>query len=196
MASPAASPTQFYAADGDGLAPATNLSVRLTQPATLSWVVVDRNNNVVRTNLTGAATAAGTQTWRWDGKNAAGAYVPDGTYYSLMTAATSSGTYSQRVAINVMAFRLVPALSGPFVRGTKVKFSVFSAETLAAKPKVRVTMPGLAPKTYGTSNLAGGGFVVTITFPVTASAGTAQFVVTGTDTGAGVQSSSFSYQLN
>jgi hypothetical protein len=57
-------------------------------------------------------------------------------------------------------------------------------------------MPGLAPRTYGTSNLAGGGFVVTVTFPATASAGTVQFMVSGTDTGAAVQSSSFSYQLN
>ena len=39
--------------------PARTCRCTLTQPATLSWVVVDRNNNVVRTNLTDAATPAG-----------------------------------------------------------------------------------------------------------------------------------------
>jgi flagellar hook assembly protein FlgD len=196
MSGPSASPSLFYAADGDGLSPATTLSVTLNQPATFSWVIVDGNNNVVRTNLVDAAVGAGSQTWRWDGMSDAGAFVPDGTYYSVMTAATAAGTYSQRVAVDVGAFRLVPTISAPFVRGTKVRFYVYSAEPLIAKPKVRVTLPGLAPKSYRTYNLAGGGYYATVTFPATAAPGTVQFQVYGTDAGAGVQATTFWFQLN
>ena len=39
--------------------------------------------------------------------NDAGAYVPDGTYYSVMTTATSAGTYSHSLPVEVRAFRLV-----------------------------------------------------------------------------------------
>ena len=114
-----------------------------------------------------------------------------------MTAATAPARTASASRSTSMAFRLVPAVSRHRSSAARRSSSPSSApRPLAAKPKVRVTLPGLAPKTYGTSNLAGGGFVVTVNFPVTAGAGTAQFLVTGTDTGAGVQTSAFSYQLN
>ncbi len=199
MAHPASSANLFYASDGDSLAQNTTFSVTLTQPATFSWVVVDKNNNVVRTNLTNAVTGAGNLTWQWNGKDESNAYVPDGTYYSVMTAATSAGTYSQRVAVDARAFSLTPATAGPFTRGAKVKFTVYSAEPLISttpKPKIRVTLPGLAAKTYTTTKQSDGGFYVTVTFTATAQAGTAQFHVTGTDTGGQAQFTDYSYQLN
>jgi flagellar hook assembly protein FlgD len=199
MKSPTLSPSLFYAADGDGLAPSTNMTVTLTQPATFSWTVVDKNNNVVRTNVVGANLGAGAQSWRWDGKNDAATYVPDGTYYSVMTAATSAGAYTQRVAIDVKAFRLMSAVPAPFVRGTKVKFTIYSAETLSSltpKPKLRVTLPGLAVKVYATTKQADGGFYVTVNFPTTAQAGTALFRVTGTDANAVAQYTDYSFNLN
>jgi flagellar hook assembly protein FlgD len=198
MSRPQASPSLFYAADADGLAPNTNLSVNLTQPATFSWSIVDKNNNVVRTNMVSVPTDAGNVTWRWDGKNDAGAFVPDGTYYSVMTAATAAGTYTQRVALDARAFRLTPASVGPFTRGTKVKFTVYSAEPMssaAPKPKVRVTLPGLAVKTYSTTKQADGGFSVTVNFVATAAAGTAQFRVTGNDANGVAQFSDYSFQV-
>ena len=164
-----ASPNLFYAADGDSLAPTTTLSVNLTQAATFSWVLVDKNNIVVRTNMTNASVGSGTQTWQWDGKDGTGNYVPDGTYYSVMTAQTGAGTYTQRVAVDERAFSLTPATPAPFTRGTKVKFTVYSAEPLMSttpKPKVKVTLPGLAAKVYSTTKLADGGFSVTVNVPV------------------------------
>ena len=199
MAFAKASPNLFYAADGDSLAPTTTLSVNLTQSATFSWVLVDKNNVVVRTNMTNASVGAGTQTWQWDGKDGTGNYVPDGTYYSVTTAQTSAGTYTQRVAVDVRAFTLTPAVAAPFTRGTKVKFTIFSAEPLVSttpKPKVKVTLPGLAAKVYSTTKVATGGFSVTVTFQSTAQAGTATFHVTGTDTGGQAQFSDYSFQLN
>lgn len=197
MSSAAASPNLFYAADGDSLAQTTTLSVKMTQPATFSWVLVDANNNVVRTKSSNASVGAGQQTWQWDGKDGSGNYVPSGTYYSVMTAATNAGTYTQRMAVNVGAFNLVPAVQAPFTRGTKVKFTIYTAEPLISatpKPKLKVTLPGLAAKTYSTTKVAGG-FTVTVKFQATAKAGTATMRVTGTDSGGQFQYTDFTFQL-
>jgi flagellar hook assembly protein FlgD len=196
MSNPQASPNQFYPADNDAFAASTTLSVTLNQPATLSWVIVDRNNSVVRTNLLDTSVGAGVQTWLWNGTDETGAFVPDGTYYSVTTATTSAGTYAQRVAVNVGAFSLVPSVGAPFTRATKVKFFVFSAEPLKGKPRVRVTLPGLAPKSYASRKLATGGFQVTVKFLPTAAPGTATFEVYGKDAAGVFQSSLFTYQLN
>jgi len=199
MAYSKASPNLFYASDGDSLAQTTTLSVNLTQSATFSWVMTDKNNTVVRTNMNNASIGTGTQTWQWDGKDGSGNYVPDGTYYSVTTAQTSAGTYTQRVAVDVRAFSLTPASPAPFTRGTKVKFTIYSAEPLISttpKPKVKVTLPGLVAKVYSTTKVAGGGFTVTVNFQSTAQAGTASFHVTGTDSGSQAQFSDYTFQLN
>ena len=196
MASPAASPNLFYAADGDNLAQSTTLSVTLNQPATLSWTIVDANNDVVRTKMSDVSVGAGKQSWTWDGKDDSNNYVAQGTYYSVTTAATDAGTYSQSVAVDARAFRLQSVIPAPFVRGTKVKFTISSAESLLAKPKVRVTLPGLAAKTYSTTKVAGGGYTVTIKLTASAQAGTATFHVTGTDANSVAQYTDYTFQLN
>lgn len=198
MSSASVSRALFYAADGDSLAPTTTFSMTLTQPAVFSWRVVDATGNVVRTNMANASLDAGNVSWTWDGRNDASAFVPDGTYYSVTTATTPAGTYSQRLGVDVEAFRLLTATPPPFVRGTKVKVTVYSAETLSSltpKPKVRVTLPGLAATTYATTKQADGGFYVTVKFPTTAQAGTAQVRVQGTDANGAVQYTDYSFPL-
>jgi flagellar hook assembly protein FlgD len=193
-----ASPNLFYASDGDGLSPNTTMTVTMTQPATFSWVMTDSSNNVVRTFANNTSVGTGNQTWVWDGKNGTGSFVPDGTYYSTMTATTSAGTYTQKMPVTVGAFSLTPASSAPFTRGTKVKFTIFNAEpmsTLVPKPKLRVTLPGLAAKVYSTTKLATGGFTVTVNFQTTAQAGTAQLRVTGTDVNNVAQYTDYTFQL-
>lgn len=196
MRSPSVSPNLFYAADGDTLARTTTLSVNLQAPATFWWKIADQNGNVVRTFVNGGSTAPGPQSFQWDGKDNAGANVPDGTYYSVTTTATSAGTYFHSLPVDVGAFRLTTTVPAPFVRATKAKFFVYTAEALTGKPKVKVFAPGLAPKTYRTSVIAGGGgYVVTIKFPAIASAGTIQLRVQGTDTGAQFQFTDYFFQL-
>ena len=186
MRAPAVTPNLFFARDGDNLARTTSLAVNLQSAATLWWKIADKNGNVVRTFVNGVSTSPGQQTMQWDGTDGAGAYVTDGTYYSVMTTATAAGTYFHSLPVDVKAFRLTTAVATPFVRGTKAKFFVYTAEPLLAKPKVKVFAPGLAPKTYSTSLIAGGGgYFVTVNFPATAGAGTIQLRVQGTDTGAG-----------
>ena len=195
MRAPSVSPAHFYAADGDALAPTTNLSVSLEQPATFTWKIVDANNNAVRTKVSNAEANAGLQTWTWDGRNDAGGYVPDGTYYSVMTAATSAGAYSHRLPVDVRAFRLTTAASAPFTRGTQTKVVVFSAEKLSSKPKIKVWVPGLTALTYGTYSQAGGSYYVTVKFPATAQPGTVRMNVFGLDGAGQRQSTDYYFEL-
>ncbi len=200
MRAPSVTPYMFYAADSDNLSPTTTLSVNLVQPATFTWKVVDGNDNVVKTRNNNASLGAGQQTWQWDGRNEAGAFVPDGTYYSVMTAATSAGTYSHKLPLESRAFRLVrPAtVSGPVVRGVKVKYTMYSAELLSTtlvKPKLRVYAPGLAVKVWGTYKQADGGFYASVTVPLTAGTGTVQFRVQGTDRNGVVQYTDYFFPL-
>lgn len=198
MRAPAVTPYMLYAADGDNLAPTTTFSVNLVAPATFSWKVVDGNNNVVKTRNNNTSVGAGQQTWQWDGRNEAGAFVPDGTYYTVMTAATAAGTYSHTLPVEARAFRLVQPVSGPVVRGVKVKYFVYSAELLSTsqvKPKVRVTAPGLKVKQWGTYKQADGGFYVNIKVPLTAGTGTVQFRVQGTDRNGVVQYTDYFFPL-
>ena len=83
------------------------------------------------------------------------------------------------------------------MRSTKVKFVVYTAEPLSARPKVKVTAPGLLAKTYSTTAVKNtpGAYSVTVTFATTGQAGTVQFRVQGTDTGTQFQYSDFAYQL-
>ncbi|MGI8928260.1 MAG: FlgD immunoglobulin-like domain containing protein, partial [Candidatus Limnocylindrales bacterium] len=165
MRTPAVTPSLFFARDGDNLARTTTLAVNLQSAATFWWKIADANGNVVRTFVNGVNTAAGQQTVQWDGKDSSGAFVPDGTYYSVTTTMTDAGTYFHSLPVDVKAFRLTSVAAAPFVRGTKTKFFIASAETLTGKPKLRVTFPGLAPKTIYSYVQAGGGWYATVTFP-------------------------------
>ncbi len=198
MRAPAAAPARFYAADGDNLAPRTTMSVTLDKAATFTWKMVDSNDNVVRANMSNAGVNPGALSWQWDGRNDAGAFVPDGVYYSVMTAATSAGTYSHRVPIEVGAFSLSRAVPGPVVRGVKVKHVTFSAETLSSsfpKPKIRVYAPGVAVKVWKTTKASDGSFFANITVPLTAQAGTVQMRVQGTDANGVVQYTDYFFPL-
>jgi flagellar hook assembly protein FlgD len=193
MKSPNVSPTHFYPQDGDSMSRTTTFSVNLQSQATFWWKVADQNGNVVRTFVNGS-TASGPQSVQWDGKDNSGNYVTDGTYYSVTTTQTSAGTYFHSLPVEVRAFRLTTENAMPFKRGFKAKFSVFSAETLTGKPKVKVTVPGLAPKTYTAAKKAGV-WTVTVNFPTTGQAGQVLIRVQATDTGAQFQYSDFSFPL-
>jgi len=181
MYGPAVSPDLFYPSDGDNLAQTTALSVTLQQAATFTWKVVDGDGNTVKTKVNNASVGAGTQNWNWDGKDGSGNYVPDGTYYSVMTATTSAGSYSHKLPVDVMAFRMTTKDPAPFVRGTKTKVYVWSAEPLYSKPKVKLFAPGVSVKKYRTYNLAGGGYYVKVTFPGGAQPGTLHIQVVSKD---------------
>ncbi|MGI8928294.1 MAG: hypothetical protein ACR2H0_02340, partial [Candidatus Limnocylindrales bacterium] len=72
---------------------------------------------------------------------------------------------------------------------------IASAETLTGKPKLRVTFPGLAPKTIYSYVQAGGGWYATVTFPLAATAGTMLVRVNGTDSTGLAQWTDYAYPL-
>ena len=195
MSSPSASPSMLYAADGDGFAATTTLSVTLETQATFWWKVTDADGTVVRTQVNGVNRPAGVHTWQWDGRDSDGDFVPDGTYYSVTTTSNWAGTYFHSVPVDVKAFRLTTKYAPPFVRGGKTKVYVYSAEPLTGKPKVKVYLPGLAVKTYKTTAMGSGGWYAVVNFPTTAQAGTLTMKVVGTDQGAQVQQTNYSFEL-
>jgi len=193
MKSPSVSPNLFYPQDGDSMAKTATLSVNLQSQATFWWKVADKNGTVVRTFVNGTS-ANGQQSVQWDGKDNAGNYVADGTYYSVTTTETSAGTYFHSVPVDVRAFRVTTANAVPFQRGFKAKFSVYPAESLSTKVKVKVWVPGLLPKTY-TATKTNGVWTVTVSFPTTGQAGQVQVRAQGTDTGAQFQYTDYYFPL-
>jgi hypothetical protein len=97
--------------------------------------------------------------------------------------------------VEVRAFRLTTAATAPFTRGTQTKVTVFSAEGLSAKPKIKVWVPGVTAVTYGTYKQAGGSYYVTVKFPATAQPGTVRMNVFGTDTAGQRQATDYYFEL-
>jgi flagellar hook assembly protein FlgD len=194
MSAPSASPDFFYPSDGDNLAQTTTFSVTLDQTATFWWKIADADGNVVATHVNGAVTDPGTMTWEWDGRDKNGAYVPDGTYYSVTTAQTDAGTYYNSVPVVVGAFQASSNKTSPFTRGTKAKFFVVAAEPMNGNVKLRLYLPGLTPKTYRMYKKSGY-YYVKVAF--NAGAGTGQFTVSafGRDVNGQRQQTDFTYEL-
>jgi flagellar hook assembly protein FlgD len=194
MSAPSASPDFFYPSDGDNLAQTTTFSVTLDQTATFWWKIADADGNVVATHVNGTLTDPGSMTWQWDGRDKNGAYVPDGTYYSVTTAQTDAGTYYNSVPVVVGAFQASSNKTSPFTRGTKAKFFVVAAEPMNGKVKLRLYLPGLTPKTYRMYKKSGY-YYVKVTF--SAGAGTGQFTVSafGRDVNGQRQQTDFTYEL-
>jgi len=194
MRSPKAKPKLVHARDGDSLAAFTNLTVTLDQAATLSWLVVDASGLPVRALLTNQPTASGPQSVRWDGTDDLGNHVPDGAYTAIVTSGTGAGAYSHRLTVLVMPFQVTaPVWSGP--AGTKVTFTIKSAEALTGWPRIEIRQPGLAmytgyPIQYSTKK-----FKFTVTFKSGGTPGPVNMKIIGTDTGGGKQDATYVFDL-
>ena len=182
------SPNRIYSADADGLAKSTTISFSLTKSATLDWAILRPDGSVLLTKYAEQSGAAGPYSWTWTGKDANGAYVPDGTYTSAISATTSGGTITQRLSIFVGAFRITPSTS-TLTRGKKVTVTVVSTEPLDSKPKLAVYQPGLASYTLSTTKVSGSTYRVTFTLKSGGAAGTVKFKAYGPDSGGRVQRS-------
>jgi hypothetical protein len=140
-------------------------------------------------------TLPGVQTWTWDGRSADGAFVPDGKYFSVVTATTTKGTQTHRLAVDVGAFRITSPVTIA-ARGERVKFVIYSAEPLGSRPKLKVTQPGLATTTWSTTKVAPGKFRVYVTFKTGGSAGTVQLRAVGFDVNGQKQITLGTFQIN
>lgn len=186
---PAASPSLFNPGDGDALAQTSTQSVTLTEDATVSWVITDYSGNVVRTAMTDQAVSAGPLSWTWDGTNDSANSVPNGIYWTVVTAQTDAGTYSQRLKVRVSPFK-ISAKPASTTAGKTVKLIVVAAEPQTGRPTVTVKQPGLASYHVYLSGTAGK-YTVSFKLKSGGSAGSVKVTVTGTDTNGGVDTQTF-----
>ena len=144
----ATAPALFFPQDGDGLAATTNFSFKLASPATVTWTIVNDAGAVVRTVKTAEALAAGPYTFAWDGHNDANAFVPRGTYRSVVTA--TNGTLSATLSSSVLAdaFRFAVSTSTP-KRSSYLTVTVTTAEPLSSAVRLYIVEPGIATYGYG-----------------------------------------------
>jgi flagellar hook assembly protein FlgD len=191
--SPIASPGLFFSRDGDDLASSSDLSFNLLRPATVSWKLVDTAGALAAVHLDKVDKAAGKLTWTWDGRNDDGSWAHDGLYWSVVTAATDAGTYSHKFPIYQSAFKLYTTLKYAN-GGSRVTFTITTAEPLSRNPTVTVTQPGLTPFKVTASRMDSTRYKVTITFK-TGHPGQASLRVYGYDTNDKGQSSTFQFTV-
>jgi len=177
---PAPSKLSIYVADADKTDKNTTLTVKLNQPARVTWGIQDQSGTVVRKIKTDAQMAAGTTTFVWDGKSDAGSWVPEGHYRSVVFAQTGIGAYSEQREIFVGAFQFGTSVS-ILNRGTQVKLDLISTEFLSGGPSVKITQPGLVAYTATAKLVSGHKYKLTFTPKTGGAEGTVTFNITGTD---------------
>ena len=184
----------FYPQDGDTLAGTTVLSFRLRSPATVDWTIRNASGTVVRTIKAGASLAAGTQSFTWNGRNAAGAYVPRGTYRSVVTATDGTFTATQSISIVADAFRIVSSDTTPG-RGQRITVTATSAENLGTAARLRVYQPGIADWAVAMTRVDDRTWRVTVTLK-SSSTGTVRLRVAAEDSHGVAQASILSLPMH
>ena len=188
LAKPRVTPNLIFARDGDALAPSTVLGFSLTRSATVSWRVVDAAGATVVTRWTDRSTPAGGYSFTWNGRNAAGSFVPDGFYYQLVTARTAEGTVTFRHRVHLGAFRITKSVAAA-APGTRVTVTIVSAEPLSADPVLRVYQPGLAAFSVPGTLVSGRTYRASFVVRTGGTSGAGRLAVVGTDTGGRSQQS-------
>ena len=175
----AASKSVFYPQDGDSLGRKVGLSFRLRDAALVGWTIQDGDGAVVRTVKADEALGAGTYAFTWDGRNDQGAFVPRGTYRSVVAA--TDGTYgsTQHATVLADAFRIAVSDATP-ARGQRLKVRVTSAEALGQLPRLRIYQPGAKAWTVTMKRVKGKVYRVTVTLKG-GDAGTLRLRVTARD---------------
>jgi flagellar hook assembly protein FlgD len=174
-----ATPDVFYPLDADTLAPRTVLGFTLSQPATVDWKVVNAAGATVVSAWDDRAQAAGSYTWKFDGRDLAG-LQHSGTLFSVVSATTAAGTVTTRAEMTIAAFRITPSAT-TVARGGSVTFTLVSAEPLSKNPTFRITQPGLAPYIVSTTKTATNTYRVTVTLRTGGTVGTAELKAYGID---------------
>lgn len=188
LKSVASSKSIFYPQDGDAVSTSTKLTFTLKSAATVSWRVINAAGATVRTIRTAVPLAAGSYAWYWNGRNDSGAYVPVGTYRSVVSATNGAQGATQSVSVLADAFRITVSDTTP-ARGQKITVTATTAEALSAAAKVRIYQPGVTAWTVTMSRVSTSVYRATITLKA-GSTGTLRIKVSGVDPAGHTQSSS------
>lgn len=178
------SPTTFYPQDGDKLSPTSTVGFRLARTATTSLRIVDATGKVVRNAWLDRARAAGTWTWRWDGRNGQRALVAPGRYTAVLTATSAIGTIELRRTVIADGF-LVSSPPATARGGTMLVLAFRTVEPLRTGPTVTLRQPGIAAAKVTATSLGRGRYEARI--PIEAGApGPATITIAARDTASGV----------
>ena len=181
------SPAAFFPQDGDGLAPSSRLTFRLARPATVTARIY-AGATVIRTIWSNRAMAAGSHGFTWDGRNAAGAFVPKGAYTAKVTTTSAIGTSVLTRSVTADAFRTIVS-SGAVAAGQQLTVTVRATEALRAAPTISLIQPGHTAVRKAATSLGGGRYRVSFVV-ARGPSGTAWVVVAGRDTAGGLNTSS------
>ena len=113
----------------------------------------------------------------------------------VITADTAAGTYSHKIQVRVMPFK-VTANKWTATAGTKITWTINTAEPQTGWPKLSVKQPGLAK--YSVSLAKWSNILYKGSFTLKSGGTTGQVVLTftGTDTGGGTDVQTMNITLN
>jgi flagellar hook assembly protein FlgD len=180
----------FFARDADALSKTVKLKVTVTQPAVVSWQILNGAGDIVRTVRPSSASIAQQIAYAWDGRTNSGSWAPDGWYRSVITATTDAGSYSQERRFYAGAFKATLSTNTP-ARGGPLTLNITSTERLSGAPVIHVTQPGVATWDATATSVGRDKYKVTINLQAGGAAGTLTLVVAGTDKNGGQQDSTF-----
>ena len=184
MRAPKLVPGLFMPTDHDALAQSQTNSVTLDKDANLTWKITTLAGDVVKTAMVDEAHTVGVVSWVWNGTDDSGADVPDGTYWSVVTADTPNGVYSHRLQVRLMPYK-VTATKWHGTPGTKITWTIITAEPQSGWPKLTIKQPGLSGFTVSLIKYSSTKFKATITLRSGGTPGQVKATLTGTDTGGG-----------
>jgi hypothetical protein len=171
----------FFAQDGDTLAPTASITFKLSRTATVTLRILDGSGNVVRNVWTGRALSAGSKAWTWNGRADDGSYVPQGRYVADLSVTSAYGTTRLTRPVWVAAFA-VGLSASRVVPGQTLTVSFRTVEPLGTRPTVTFTQPGRAGVTVAATRLADGSYRAAFTVAA-GGAGAGEIRITARDTG-------------
>lgn len=194
---PSVSRTLFWARDGDRMAASSTLKARLIRPATVSWIIRDRNGKVVRRGVPPEQRSAGVVRFVWNGQDERGRWAPDGKYTARVRVTTAMGSYAHDVDLRHMPFQAYTP-SWTRRRGDTVTLRITTAEPLRGKPVVSANQRGIAKYTVPPrriTRLAADQFKVVLKTRRSGKAGIMKVRVKGTDKRGGTNAKVFDLRL-
>ena len=178
------SPNRFYPQDGDTYARTTTIRYRLASAATSTLRVLNAAGAVVRTAWYARHTPAGTYTWTWDGRNAAGAMVPQGDYTVQVIATGTAGRAFLARPLTVAAYMVRTTLSGE-TPGLSYTVNAWASEPMRTTPSITLVAAGQT--LAGTVSVPGTGhYQATFSGPTLVGPGTV--TISGLDAGGRIDS--------
>jgi flagellar hook assembly protein FlgD len=187
----------FWARDGDDRAAFAKFKATLTREADVSWIIRDQSGKVVRRGIDGETRQPGSVNFKWDGRNDAGAFVPDGKYFARIRVVRQVGTYAHEVVVRQTPF-LAQSPRWRYKRGETMKLTLYSTEYLQGKPVVTVNQPGIPKYVVPAAKVkrhSDRKFTVTIKTKDQGRKGTMTLRVVGTDKGGGKNKKFYSVKL-